>query len=397
MKSAKAPDPPDPTKTIAAQTASNKDTAGYQQSMNLIDQNTPLGSLRYTNVGTDPTTGAPKYQSDVSLTPSGQRSFDLQQQVSEALNNLALKGSGQVSGAFDKPQSYDGLPSLKSLDLSKLKGLNSLDLSSLPGVKSYDPSKLDLSGYKAPTANEEDYKQAQDALRKQFTSRLDPQWQAAQKDLETKLTNQGIHQNSEAWNQAMDDLGRQRTDAYQTADNNAVTGATGIQQAQWGMKNTGFQEDVANALRQYDTNNQNDLTAVNLSEQQRQARLNEQLTGHNVDLSNRQQGVNEELSSHNVDLSNRQQGITEANYLRELPINEISSLLNGGQVSTPSFSNTPQTQVGGTNVAGIIQGDFDNRNAIYQTQQASNNAAFGAIAGLAGSALGGWATGGFKA
>lgn len=323
MKSAKAPDPPDPAKTIAAQTTSNKETAGYQQSMNMIDQNTPLGSLRYTNVGTDPTTGAPKYQSDVSLTPSGQRSFDLQQAVGEALNNLALKGSGQVSSAFDKSQNYDNLPALKLFDSSK---------------------------FTAPTASEEDYKQAQDALRKQFTSRLDPQWDKDKKDLETKLTNQGIHQNSEAWDQAVDAFTRGRTDAYQTADNSAITGATAIQQGQFNMKQQNYADQVAGAL-------------------------------------------NDQSGS----LAGRQQGITEANYLRELPINEISSLLNGGQVSTPSFSNTPQTQVQGTDVAGITQSDFSNRNSIYQTQQASNNAAFGAIAGLAGSALGGWATGGFKA
>lgn len=341
MKSAKAPDPPDPTKTIAAQTASNKETSGYQQSMNMIDQNTPLGSLRYTNVGTDPTTGAPKYQSDVSLTPSGQRSFDLQQQVGEALNNLALKGSGQVSTAFDQPQNYNNLPAI--------------DIDSLPGIKSFDSSK-----FAAPTASEEDYKQAQDALRNQFKSRLDPQWADDEKALDTKLTNQGLHQNDEAWNKAKESFTRGRTDAYQTADNNAITGATAIQQGQFNMKQQSYADQIAAALKDYDTS-----------------------------VADRSRTLGERTSA-------RQQGITEANYLRELPINEISSLLNGGQVSTPSFSNTPQTQVQGTDVAGIIQNDFSNRNSIYQTQQASNNAAFGAIAGLAGSALGGWATGGFK-
>lgn len=351
MKSATPPTPPDPAVTAAAQTASNKETAGYQASMNMIDQNTPLGSLKYSNIGTDPITGAPKYQLDQTLSDSGQRSFDLQQSVGEALNNLALKGTGQVSSAFDSSQTYGNLPQLQGLDLSNL-----------PGLKSFDSSKLGA----APTASEADYKQAQDALYNTFTSRLDPQYEQSQKALETQLINKGITQGSEAWKNEIANFQRGKTDAYQTAQNNAVTGATGIEQAQFGMANTAYQNLVANML--------NDVQG-----------------SYNA----RNQGLSEQQASNSNDLSRRQQGITESNYLRELPINEISALLNGGQVQQPSFSSTPQTQVQGTDVSGIIQNNFNNQMGIYKQQQASNDALTGAVFSLAGSAVGGWATGGF--
>lgn len=51
---------------------------------------------------------------------------------------------------------------------------------------------------------------------------LDPQWQNEQSALENKLANQGVMQNSEAWNKAMDAFQRQKEFAYTQARTNAV-------------------------------------------------------------------------------------------------------------------------------------------------------------------------------
>lgn len=340
MKSTSQPTPPDPTATAAAQTASNQQTAQYQAGLNMVDQSTPLGSLTYQQVSPGDGNTPPHYSATTTLSPTGQKSFDLQQQTGEALDNLALAGTGNVSSAMAQPQSYAGLPSAQGFDLS-----------SLPGY--------DASSFKAPTASDADYKQAQDALYGQFTSRLDPQWQQQEKDLSDKLSQQGVLQGSDAYNTAMSQFQQGKTDAYQTAQNNATTGATGIEQAQFGMGQQSYQDLVANALNA----NQTALT-------------------NNQAVQASQTGA-------------RQQGITESNYLRELPINEVSSLLNGGQVSQPTFQNTPQTAVGNTNVAGIVQNSFQDAESNYQTATSANNAAIGAVFGAAGSALGGWATGGF--
>lgn len=380
MKSATPPTPPDPVATAAAQTKSNQDTASFQQGMNLINQVTPLGSLTYDQTGTSPQ-GAPLYTATTALTPTGQESFDLQQQVGQSLNNLALKGTGQVSNAFDQSQNYGNLPQASGLDLSKLTPMQGVDTSGLPALKPFDSSKLGP----APTANADDYKQAQESLYKQFTSRLDPQYADQQKALETQLINKGISQGSDAWNLALGQFGRSKTDAYQTAQNNAVTGATAVEQGQFGMKQQSYQDAVSNALNDYSS-----------SLSGRQQGMSEKQAQAAATLAQRQEGLGEQQASNANDLTRRQQGITESNYLRELPINEISSLLNGGQVQQPSFTNTPQTQMANTDVAGITQNSFMDAYKNYQTKQASNDALTGAVFSLAGSALGGWATGGFK-
>lgn len=69
--------------------------------------------------------------------------------------------------------------------------------------------------------------QYQDAVYNQFASRLDPQWQTTQSNLQNQLANQGISQGSAAWNTAMDQMGRSKNDAYSQAQNQSVL--TGLQ------------------------------------------------------------------------------------------------------------------------------------------------------------------------
>lgn len=381
MKSAKAPTPPDPVATAAAQTKSNQDTANYQQALNMVDQVTPGGTLKYTQTGTGPE-GAPHYTATTALTPEGQKSFELQQQVGEALNNLALSSTGQVKDAMGKPLNYDGLPQLQGLDISKLTQMIGFDPSSIPA----GPTGLDLSGLPAaPKADEAARQAASDALYGQATSRLDPQFAQQQKETETQLINSGVPRGSEAWNNAMSQFGRQKTDAYDTAQRSAIAGATDYETGQFGMANTAYNTGLNTA--------QSKFTA---SQQARQQAISEALSKSSVSSAQRAQQLGEQEASNSTNLQNRQQGITESNYLRELPINEISSLINGGQVSQPSFTNTPQSQVANTNVASIIQNSFNDQYQNYQTQQAANNALTGDIFGLGSAALGGWATGGFK-
>ena len=81
-------------------------------------------------------------------------------------------------------------------------------------------------------------------------------------------------------------------------------------------------------------------------------------------------------------LTGRGQSVQEALAARNQPINEISALLSGGQVTSPQFVNTPQPGVNGTDVAGIYQQDYQNR--VNQSQSKMSG-----LLGL-GTALGGW-------
>lgn len=79
-----------------------------------------------------------------------------------------------------------------------------------------------------------------------------------------------------------------------------------------------------------------------------------------------------------------QQALTERNQ----PLNEMNAMLAGSQVQQPTFTNTPNTPVSGVDYAGLV-------NQQYQSQVAAQNAKMGGLFGLAGTALGGWARGGF--
>jgi hypothetical protein len=72
---------------------------------------------------------------------------------------------------------------------------------------------------------------------------------------------------------------------------------------------------------------------------------------------------------------------------RETPINEISALAGGSQVATPTFNNTPQTPVAGTNVAGITANATNANLANYQYANNQYQSTLGGLFGLGSSAL----------
>ncbi|RVL48486.1 tail fiber domain-containing protein [Sinorhizobium meliloti] len=82
-------------------------------------------------------------------------------------------------------------------------------------------------------------------------------------------------------------------------------------------------------------------------------------------------------------LKGRGQSVQETLAERNQPINEISALLSGGQVTSPQFVNTPTPGVNGTDVAGIT-------NNAYQQQMAGYQSKMSGLLGL-GTAIGGWA------
>lgn len=65
---------------------------------------------------------------------------------------------------------------------------------------------------------------------------------------------------------------------------------------------------------------------------------------------------------------------------RNQPINEISALLSGSQVSQPQFMSNPQTGVAGVDYAGLVQDK-------YKSDLAQHQAAMGGMFGLAGTGL----------
>jgi hypothetical protein len=88
-------------------------------------------------------------------------------------------------------------------------------------------------------------------------------------------------------------------------------------------------------------------------------------------------------------LSGRSQANQELLTERNQPINEISALMSGSQVSNPSFTSTPQTNVGGVDYAGMVANNYNAQNDQYKAQLAQQNAQMGGMFGLGGTLAGG--------
>jgi hypothetical protein len=171
-KSAAPPPAPDPVKTAQAQTASNVETARMNANLNRLDETDPMGSVKYTDLGND------HWRKDTALSPIGQRQFDLQNQVDEGTNRLALQGVGQAGKVLGKSFSLDGLTP--------------------------EASRGNI---------ETDRARYTDAL----SSRLEPKFAQDRAGLEQQMADQGIPMGSEAYNRGMDELNRAKTDARMQA------------------------------------------------------------------------------------------------------------------------------------------------------------------------------------
>ena len=81
-------------------------------------------------------------------------------------------------------------------------------------------------------------------------------------------------------------------------------------------------------------------------------------------------------------LTGRGQAFGEAMATRNAPLNELTALLSGSQVSNPASMSgpTPQASVGGVDYAGLVQDQ-------YQSKLAGHNAMMGGLFGLAGAGI----------
>jgi hypothetical protein len=201
-----APDAPDYAGAASQTAAGNLAAARQATAANRVNQITPYGNLSYSITGEDPY-GNPTWTATQSLNPQQQRLLDLQNQASIGLGELSGKGLGYVSNMIDQPFSTATLGAM-------------------------------------PINAGEQY---QDAMLR----RLAPTLEQQRSSLETKLVNQGIPQNSEAWNRAMMQQGQRESDLL----NSAITSGfgVGLQARQRGFEELAYQRNepinTLNAVR----------------------------------------------------------------------------------------------------------------------------------------------------
>lgn len=172
MGKSSPPPPPDPRETAAAQTGTNISTAIANNTMGLVDQVTPYGSLSNEIIGyetvTDGATGesyqVPRYRQTTTLNDQQQATLDATQAAQTNLGQLASERSEFLR---------DYLPTTEA------------------ATDQIDAKLFELG-----------------------TKRIDPRFARQREDLRTRLVNQGIASGSEAYNREMEALSFAENDAY---------------------------------------------------------------------------------------------------------------------------------------------------------------------------------------
>ena len=375
------PQGPNPNQVAAAQTASNIGTAIAQQHLLNTNQETPYGNLTYQQNGTtqyiDPTDNSvyeiPRYTAVQTLSPEQQAILDQNNASSLNLATLGNEQSSRLDSLLDRPIDASSAPAAGDPTQIRRDPLGTL--STVPLLQ----TELGDAGEITRTYGT-DFSQARQDVEDALMARLDPRIEQDRSRLESRLASQGIRIGSEAYNDSMDQFERQVNDARLGAVIGAGQEHTRLSQLE------AQRADFENQAQQQDFSQESQRAAF------RNATLGQDFdnvfraTGFNNQTS--LQETNNDLAQFNAQNNARAQSLNEMIALRNQPLNEITAILSGSQITNPNFI-TPQTaQIANTDIAGI-QSDSANRQqqaAIFNAQQQaaaqqSRNSLFGGLLG----------------
>jgi hypothetical protein len=191
----------------------------------------------------------------------------------------------------------------------------------------------DASKIGVPSIDNTDYNQARSHVEDALFQRLNPQLDRSRAAIEQKLADQGIRYGADAYRNALGDYSRE-----------------------------------ANDLRL-------DIIAKGAAEQQQ---------AFTQSLARGQFGLAQQQALFNAQNAGRSQYLTEQYALRNQPINEVTALLSGSQVSRPQFLPASGNQIANTDIAGIIGSQYNQQLAAYNSNSKNTNDLVGGLFGLAG-------------
>lgn len=360
-----APPAPDYTQAAEQTAASSAAVTNQQTWANRANQVTPWGTQTWSSSPTiDPATGqrVAQWTQTTTLSPAQQQALDSQQAIDQQRSDIAQNLMGRVQQEYSTPMDWGQLTSFQNAPTAG----NSQAVTNPMG---FNPSSIDTSLNNLQTGAQNS-SNAANAAYAQATSRLDPQWQHQQQDLETQLANQGISQNSDAYSRAMQQFQQQKTDAYNQANMSAIQAGVNQGQVQFGEDLSKSQQQLANTV------------------QQQQLNLGQQQQGFQQQLAAQGQNYNQQLQSGTFNNQLRNQQLTDAMTQRGFSLNEIQALLNGQQIGMPSFSgyNTANASQA-TDYSGAAQNQYSAAMDAYNAQQATTNQLIGAAGNIGGAAM----------
>ena len=343
-KQPKAPDYQD----LANQTQQSNQQAAYQQTYaNRGNQYSPYGSTTYApKTTTDPTTGQQytTWDQNTQMNPRMQEAMNWQQQLAVQQGRGASQQQGYANQILARPMDWNSAQAWGQRP--DVRQMNPMDLQGAIGTGRMQ--NVDAFGKQR--------QQAEDAIYKRSASRLDPQWQQRDQQLQSDLRARGLREGDAAYDTAMQNQSRERQDAYQTAQTESIMGggeeATRNFQSDMALREQQFMQ----AAQQRGMNNEEAQGEWNAQRQQLDNMFGQQMQQANY--------MNQ--------LRGAQQAEGQAQRLQ--PLNEVQAM-QGQQVQMPQM---PQFGAAGGSSgvnymdAGYNQYQADASNADYRNQANQN-------------------------
>lgn len=354
------PKPPDPYATAQAQTASNLTTAIGQATLQNADEDSPTATVTYDHNYATFTIADPQYDSNgtqtgttnrvvpiykrtVAYKPNVQAIFDKNLQVSSNLNDWALTQSDALKTVLGTPFSLNGLPPHATTPEAQIIQTALADRRAIQ--------------FSVGTADTN-----YDNVRAAILTRPQIKFMVDRNARVTALRNAGIVPGMVAYDNEM-----RIFDFRWNDEENQATIQAGIEQTRLfaiekekGTFANAAQEQDARQLVYF-------MQTVNQAALQRFEMLR---TIADFIETFRSRSMQEQIA------------------VRSVPMNELSSLLHGGQVAQPQFEGFRPGKLENTPVGQYVYQSAALAQQNYQTQVQQSNALTGGLFGLAGSVLG---------
>lgn len=372
-----APAPVDNIGAAKMQGQQSRQTALFNTQLARANQITPTGSLKWNWTpeldakGNIDYSKPGKWSSEATLSPQEQKIFDAGESAKVNLSSGAAEAATRARQSLSNPFN---IHAAAGDQIGTQTGLQNGDYSQVgPNFSNVDASQLIHS----PESFLGDKAAVTQALYNKATQFYDPRYSRDEEALRSRLSNQGLDENSAAYKNQIDEFNRNKNDAYAGAVNNAIIGGTQAQTAD--VQNLlasltgaqGIQNQQFNEGQQYNTN-------------QFQQALGQFNTG---------------TTAYNEANQARSQRLAEALQQRNMPLQDYQSFMSGAPNNSIALSGNPGI---GANSAGVADtGNFQaaaqadyNQNKDAANVSNSNNAnmmstlARGAGGAFLGSGLG---------
>lgn len=347
-----APAPPDYRAAAEETAAGNRENLEYQTKANRPDQYTPFGSTTWQQ------DDAGNWSQFSNLNPESQRALDAQLKLTGDKSELAGGMYGRMEDEYKDPMDFSKLP----------------DWGKVPEAGNLTPEQLqrgvDFSGAEGRTSAEDARQNAEDAIYGRATSRLDPQWEQRSDQLEAKLVAQGLRPDDPAYKQAMENMGRERTDAYQQAQYGSIMGGGQEASRTIGDQRAGREQDMSEMLRSGQFGNQAAGQAFGMEQSAGGQNFQQQSSQSQQQSQMRDAQLKEEMTK------------------RGFSLNEINAIISGQQVqmpTAPGFNTAGRTA--GADYSGAARDQYSGELDQFSADQALTQGILSAAGGMGSSAM----------